>query len=143
MKRTLKLVLTLIFSCMCFGVNAQDKPLPEDIVFNMHADMDQYTKYVIPSINWLQQTPLGQNSEERARLNYFVLHWLERNPDIDISLPEYSLKFHGIDRNFLCLFLEGWIKYTLETRDTTITNCSTAGLKSMLDFYESGKVSSI
>jgi trimeric autotransporter adhesin len=143
MIRLLKLLLILVLSGVCTDLNAQGVPLQDDVAFSTHADMDQYTKYVIPSVNWLQQTPLGQNPEKRAKLNFFVLHWLERNPDIDISLPEYSLRFHGIDRNFLCLFLEGWIKYTLETKDTTITNCSMAGLKSMLDFYESGKASVI
>lgn len=143
MIRLLKILLLLILSGVCVDLKAQGVPLPDDVAFSTHGDMDQYTKYVIPSVNWLQQTPLGQNPEKRAKLNFFVLHWLERNPDIDISLPEYSLRFHGIDRNFLCLFLEGWIKYTLETKDTTITNCSMAGLKSMLDFYESGKASVI
>src|SRR6185312_12402400 len=85
----------------------------------------------------------GVHKKERDQLNFFVLHWLERNPDIDISLPEYSLKFSGINRDLLCLFLEGWIKYTLETKDTAITNCSMAGLKTMLSYYRAGKAASI
>ncbi|MCW3123331.1 MAG: hypothetical protein JWQ38_2823 [Flavipsychrobacter sp.] len=143
MQRSIKFLLIIILSCLCYNAHTQPSPLPEGFSFNMHADMDQYTKYVIPSVDWLQQTPLGVQPEERVKLNFFVLHWLERNPDIDISLPEYSLKFHGIDRDFLCLFLEGWIKYTLQTKDTVITNCSMAGLKSMLDFYESGKAAKL
>jgi hypothetical protein len=137
------LIIAIFVACMGVRGYAQTNPLPEGFTFNMHSDMDQYTRYIIPCVNWLQQTPLNEQKAERSKMNFFVLHWLERNPDIDISMPEYSLKFNGIHREFLCLFLEGWIKYVLETKDTVVTNCSMAGLNSMLDYYRSGKASSL
>jgi hypothetical protein len=134
----------VLFLCLCFTASAQNAPLPGDFVFDVHANMSKYTQYIIPCVDWLQQTPLSkERSAEREKVNDFVLRWLQVNPDINISMPEYSFKFNGINRDFLCLFLEGWIKYTLETKDTVITNCSMAGLKSMLDFYEAGKAASM
>ncbi len=136
-------LLLLMFVLTGLRVMAQEGPLPKDFKFDMHEDMDKYTKYIVPCVDWLQQTPLGQHTHERAQVNIFVLHWLERNPDIDISLPEYSLKFNGINRDLLCLFLEGWIKHILLEKDTNITNCAMAGVRSMLDFYRAGKAASI
>jgi histidine kinase/YXYXY domain-containing protein len=139
-----KLLLLLMSYTLVTSTGAvampQNSPLPGDFVFNTHADMNQYTRYIIPCVDWLQQTPLSEEkAKERERLNDFVIKWLQVNPDINISMPEYSFKFNGINREFLCLFLEGWIKYTLQTKDTATVNCSTAGIKSMLDFYNTGK----
>lgn len=136
------IAFTILWCVLGHTAAAQNTPLPKGFTFSMHDDMDKYTQYIVPCVNWLQQTPLGQYPKERAQLNSFVLHWLERNPDIDISLPEYSLTFHGIHREFLYLFLEGWVKHTLETKDTVLVNCSIAGLKSMLDFYRAGNAAS-
>jgi len=132
------IVITLI-TCVCQLSYARDFPLPKDFVFDPHKAMDQYTKYIIPCVNWLQQTPLNEDRNERTRVNDFVLNWLQINPDLNIGLPDYSLKFNGINQDLLYLFMEGWIKYTLETKDTNITNCSVAGINSMLDYYRSGK----
>jgi len=136
-------VLILIVSVIISGVYssscAMNFPLPKDFKFDGHSDVRKYTKYIIPCVNWLQQTPLNEYKNERTEINNFVINWLQVNPDISIGLPEYSYKFHGINEQLLYLFMEGWIKYTLETKDTNITNCRIAGVHSMLDYYESGK----
>lgn len=136
-----KKLITLI---LCFALyagllRAQHFPLPDDYKFDWHAGGQRYTKYVIPCITWLQQTPLDQYREERTKINDFVLNWLQVNPDISIGLPEYSYTFHEINDQLLYLFIESWIKYTLETKDTNITNCRLAGIHGMLDYYRSGK----
>lgn len=118
---------------------AQEFPLPADFKFDGHSDMRTYTRYIVPCVNWLQQTPLNQHKKERAQANHFVMNWLQINPDLSISLPEYAYKFHDINEQLLYLFMEGWIKYTLETKDNNVTNCSIAGVHSMLDYYKSGK----
>jgi Histidine kinase/Y_Y_Y domain len=139
MKRLFILVVCIGVWCTGMEVRGQNSPLPAGVKYDLHADYGVLTRYVIPCINWLQQTPLGVNEKERYRVDEFVMHWLERNPDIDISMPDYSLKFHGINREFLYLFMEGWIKYTLETKDNDHVACNIAGLRSMLDYYLSGK----
>ncbi len=142
-----KIILLFIALITSLGVYnttyAQDFPLPKDFVFNPHVDMNQYTKYVVPCVNWLAETPLDEYKKERARTNYFVMNWLQMNPDMQISLPDYSLKFSGINKDLLYLFMEGWIKYTLETKDTNVTNCSVAGIKTMLQYYKDGKAASV
>lgn len=139
MKACLKYFTSLLMLFIGVVSYAQSSPLPANVRFDLHADFGSMTQYIIPCINWLQQTPLGTDDKERYRVDEFVMHWLERNPDIDISMPEYSLKFHGINREFLYLFMEGWIKYTLETKNNDHVTCNIAGLRSMLDYYTSGK----
>jgi len=144
MKRILRLFMVcLILSTGYSSSFAQNFPLPDNFTFDGHSDMRNYTRYIIPCINWLQQTPLNEYKEERARVNSFVLSWLQINPDISIGLPEYSYKLHDINDQLLYIFMEGWIKYTLETKDTDLTNCRIAGLHSMLDYYVTGKAAEL
>ncbi|MBA3828323.1 MAG: histidine kinase [Taibaiella sp.] len=117
---------------------AGEPPLPKDVVFENHSDIKEFTKYVIPCINWLQQTSINTDPTERSRIHKFVLRWLERNPDIVMNMPEYSLKFHGMTGELLYQFMEGWIKYILVTNNNTEINGSIAGLKDMLQYYKTG-----
>src|ERR1022692_2547982 len=140
MGRSILIFIVSVIISIGYGSSfAQNFPLPENFKFNGHSDTRNYTKYIIPCIDWLQQTPLNEYKEERAQVNSFVLDWLQTNPDINIGLPEYSYKFHDINEQLLYIFMEGWIKYTLQTKDTDITNCRMAGIHSMLDYYGSGK----
>jgi hypothetical protein len=133
-------IMGFAFLSMGYGrAFAQAYPLPADFKFDPHSDMQIYTKYIVPSVNWLQQTPLNEHKKERKTVNDFVMSWLQINPDLNIGLPEYSLKFHDINEQLLYLFMEGWIKYTVETKDNNVTNGSIAGVHSMLDYYKSGK----
>ncbi len=143
MKRLLTLIALLAITGILSPVSAREFPIPKDFVFNGHKDLKQYTPYVLPCIDWLKETPLNEDPNGRAKINFFVLTWLQINPDLSISLPEYSYKLNGINRDLLYLFLEGWIKYTLETKDTAIVACSMAGLNTMLDYYLAGKASSV
>jgi sensor histidine kinase YesM len=132
-----------MLQCIFTNATAQTMPLPEGFVFDPHKDLRQYTPLIIPCVNWLQQTPLGEHKNERAEVNNFVLNWLQINPDVNISMPDYSFTFNNIDKELLYLFMESWIKYTLQMKDQDITRCSVAGLNGMLDYYQQGKAARI
>lgn len=137
-----KILLLLVACLLCHAsvfCQKQKTPLPADLYIDVRSDMQQYTNYVVPCIDWLQNAPLNINKKERARIEDFVLSWLQRNPDINISMPGYSMKFNGISGELLYQFMEGWIKYTLQTHDADINNCTVAGIKSMLSYYTTGK----
>ena len=138
-----RLVVVLLLSFGYQLLYAREFPLPDNFKFDGHSDVHQFEPFIVPTVSWLQQTPLNADKDKRDVANTFVLNWLQRNPDINIGLPEYSLKFHDIDKQLLYLFMESWIKYTLETKDTNITDCSIAGIKSMLDYYNSGKAADL
>ena len=137
--RFLAIVFIFLLTTACQRVFARQFPLPPDFKFDGHSDVRQYTKFIVPCVDWLQQTPLNEMKQERSQVNNFVLNWLQINPDMNISLPEYSYRFHDIDKQLLYLFLEGWMKYEVQTNDTVQSNCSIAGIHSMLDYYLSGK----
>ena len=138
-RRFLIFIISAIISTGYYPSFAVSFPLTPGFKFDGHSNVEKYTRYIVPCVNWLQQTPLNEYKKERTEINNFVINWLQINPDINIGLPEYSYKFHDINDQLLYLFMEGWIKYTLETKDTNVTNCRVAGLHSMLDYYESGK----
>ena len=137
------LVIYLILQSIVLNAKGQNTPLPAGFVFDPHSDLRNYTPYIVPCVNWLQQTPLGLQRQERNEVNNFVLNWLQINPDVNIGLPDYSLKFNNIDKELLYLFMESWIKYTLQTNDKDVTRCSIAGLNGMLDYYHQGKAARI
>jgi len=141
-----KLFSFVVFCILLTGVGplaARDFPLPPGFKFDGHGDMRKYSRYIVPAVGWLQETPLNEHKEQRKLANSFVMYWLQINPDMSISLPEYAYKFHDIDQQLLYLFMEGWIKYALETRDTSTTDCSIAGIHSMVDYYKSGKATGL
>ena len=143
MHKSLSALLLLLLLPAGGWLYARDFPLPRGFKFDGHADMRIYTPYIVPCVNWLQETPLSDHKEQRAEVNNFVMNWLQINPDLSISLPDYSLKFHDIDRQLLYLFMEGWMKYTLETGDKNVPNCSMAGMHTLLDYYKSGKAAEL
>lgn len=122
---------------------AERVPLPAGFVFDGHAGPGKYKRYVLPCINWLIKTPLGQQREDRQRINVFVLNWLQINPDINIGLPDYSYEFHNINEQLLYIFMEGWIRYALTSGDTDANKGRLAGIHTMLDYYQSGKAAEL
>lgn len=137
-----QLVLLLSFMFLPFGsalLLAQHFGLPEDMKVNKRADFSQYSPYILPAIDWLQATPLNVEKKRRYQLDNFIIYWLEKNPDITLSVPDYVINLQSINNEFLFLFMSGWIKHILQEKDATYLYCNLAGLNSVLDYYKSGK----
>lgn len=127
---------------LCFAMNTYaspaDSPLPKDMVIDQHLNYDKYQSYVVPCIEWLQQTPLGNDMAERRRVDNFIMYWLQKNSEVVVTMPDYLVRFQSINNEFYFLYTGGWIKYQLQTKDTNKINCYLAGVNSMLDYYEAG-----
>ncbi len=136
----LKLCLIIFIACLFKGkVNAQDTLLPNSIVLDERFSYDAYQRYVIPSINWLQQTPPGKDRALRKRLDNFIMYWLQKNNTVVVMMPEYLLKFQNINNEFYFLYAGGWIKYALQKKDPHQVNYYLAGVNSVLDYYSRHK----
>ncbi|MGN6568876.1 MAG: histidine kinase [Flavipsychrobacter sp.] len=137
-----RLVLLLLLLTLPFGsavLFAQHFGLPEDLKVNKHADFSQYSPYILPAIDWLQETPLNVEKKRRYQVDNFIIYWLEKNPDITLSVPDYVINLQSINNEFLFLFMSGWIKHILQEKDHTYLYCNLAGLNSVLNYYKSGK----
>lgn len=131
----------LIYICLLLGsvCHAQpqttDSVLPKSVIIDQRLAYDKYTQYLIPSINWLQQTPLTKDPAERKRLDNFLMAWIQKNNTITVTLPEYLVKFQNASNEMYFLYFAGWIKYALQTKDPDRTSCFLAGVRSVIDYY--------
>jgi hypothetical protein len=134
--------ILMCFMLLCAAVKTYatqyESPLPQNIVIDQRLNYDGYQSYVIPCIEWLQSTPLTADMTERRRVDNFIMYWLQKNSEVVVTMPDYLVKFQSINAEFYFLYTGGWIKYALQTKDTSRVNCFLAGVNSMLDYYEAG-----
>jgi len=133
--RNLLLFILLLLSTFQ-NAPAQSKGIiPDTLVLDQRWNYDHYTHLVVPTVNWLQSTPLTENKELRSRHNNFLMFWLQKNEDVVVNMPEYLLRFQNASRELYFIYTGGWIKYALETGDRNQVNCAMAAVNAVLDFY--------
>lgn len=128
-------ILLCISSLLCFSTYAQQQVLPDDLVLDERFNYDKYTSYIVPSVDWIQKTPIDSDKVQRRRLNNFIMIWLQKNNHVVVNMPEYLLRFQNASNELYFLHAGGWMKYVLTTGDTIQRNCFIAAAKSVLDFY--------
>lgn len=130
------LLFILLLSLTIQNAPAQPKGIiPDTLVLDQRWNYDHYTHLVVPTVNWLQSTPLTENKELRSRHNNFLMFWLQKNEDVVVNMPEYLLRFQNASRELYFIYTGGWIKYALETGDRNQVNCAMAAVNAVLDFY--------
>lgn len=110
--------------------------IPDTLVLDQRWSYNQYTHLVIPTIDWLQNTPLDSNNELRRRHDNFLMFWLQKNEDVTVNMPEYLLKFQNAHRELYFIYAGGWIKYALETGNRDFRDGAIAGVTSVLNYYK-------
>lgn len=133
--------LSLLFcSLLSFALStyAQEDEgiIPESMILNQRWSYNEYTHLVVPTINWLQNTPIDTNTNLRKRHDNFVMYWLQKNEDVVVNMPEYLLRFQNASRELYFIYSGGWIKHALVTGDHSQKGCAMAAVKSVLDFYK-------
>ncbi len=117
-------------------LRAQDELFPEHIPLDSRKSYDHYEHYLIPSIDWLHQTPLGEEPQTRKRLDNFIMLWLQKNQDIVVTLPDYLIEFQNIHTEFYFLYAGAWIKLALQNPDLPRQEYFIRGVESMIEYYE-------
>lgn len=130
------IVFTLL-SSVALSAPQDEGIVPESLILNQRWSYDKYTHMVVPTINWLQNTPIDTNNEAlRTRHDNFLMYWLQKNEDVIVHMPEYLLTFQRASRELYFIYTGGWIKHAMVTGDTSLKGCSIAAVKSVLNFYE-------
>jgi hypothetical protein len=137
MRKTVALAIYLFAFLFTGECKASNSVLPDHIVLDQRLDYLQYESYLIPCINWLQQTPLSADMKERRRVDNFIMYWLQKNTEVAVTIPDYLVKFQNINSEFYFLYNGGWIKHALENKDDSKrVNYFLAGMRSMLNYYD-------
>ncbi|KAA3639821.1 MAG: tetratricopeptide repeat protein [Bacteroidetes bacterium] len=105
-------------------------------------DPEDYPKYeedIVKFVNWLQNTPIGTQPEQRQAVNAFVLQWITGTPAFTIELQPEIVPYTEC-ADCLLMFLGGYTKYMIETRDyENKFKGNLAGTESAIALYKANK----
>lgn len=98
-------------------------------------DYKNAEKWVLESIEWLQQNPVNSDLEKRQELNAFIIKWVSGTSAVSIDI--FADLSPADCPNCLIAFICGWIKYSLEhnySKDKV--EGALAGVERTIAFYE-------
>lgn len=137
-KFNLLLVAVLFCSLNLFS---QEFTVPQNLRLENAEDYALLEKDVLNAINWLSETSVTEQQTKRKEVNAFLLKWLAGCPYVHIEIKSEIVTFMGSSPELLMMFMGGWAKYSIETKeyDNKIAG-SLAGIEMVITFYEKNKV---
>jgi hypothetical protein len=134
------ITLTLILATISLGLFSQDFEVPENYKLDKSEDYAIYEQDVIKCFEWLMKTPINEHATKRKEANAFLLKWLSGSPNVHIEIKQEIVTFMGTSPDLLMIFMGGWAKYSLESKDfkNKIAG-SKAGIESVIEFYTRNK----
>ncbi len=128
------LAILLTGSVTCF---AQDSLLTS--IPTTKEEFAQTEKAVIATINWLEQTPLDQETEKRREQNGFLIGWISGAPTVTVNIREQIVPFMKKNPELLALFMGGYTRYCLQNNYSKDEAQSTlAALRTVINVYKKG-----
>lgn len=136
MATTKTIILTFTISIFSLGLFSQNFEVPQNYKLEKAEDYAPYENDVIKCIDWLRETPLLAEPLMRREANTFLLKWLTGSPYVHLEIKESVVNFLSTSPDLLMIFLGGWAKYSLETKDyDNKLEGSIAGIESVIYFY--------
>lgn len=134
------ITLTLILTIISIGLYSQDFEVPKNYKLDKAEDYAPYEQDVIKCFDWLMKTSINEQTAKRKEANAFLLKWLSGSPNVSIEIKQEIVTFMGTSPDLLMIFMGGWAKYSLESKDfkNKIAG-SMAGIESVIEFYTKNK----
>jgi hypothetical protein len=133
MKRAIG-ILTL--TILAINVFSQEFEVPKNYVFSNVEDYSKYEADILKSIDWLTNTPVQSQPEKRKEANAFVIVWLTGSPNVSVEIDSEIVNFMDQNPELLMIFMCGWTKYSLETKDyKNKISGNQKGIEAVIDFY--------
>ena len=134
------IISILILMTISLGLFAQDFSIPKDYKLDKAEDYASYEQDVIKCFDWLMQTPIHGQTAKRKDANTFLLKWLSGSPNVHIEIKQEIVTFMGTSPDLLMVFMGGWAKYSLESKDfDNKIKGSKAGIEAVIDFYNANR----
>ncbi len=134
------ITLTLILTIISVGLFSQDFEVPKNYKLDKAEDYAPYEQDVVKCFDWLMKTLVNEQTAKRKEANAFLLKWLSGSPNVSIKIKQEIVTFIGTSPDLLMIFMGGWAKYSLESKDfkNKIAG-SMAGIESVIEFYTKNK----
>ncbi|HET9505955.1 MAG TPA: hypothetical protein VFO93_20580 [Hymenobacter sp.] len=132
MPKYLFLAVSLLVSTTTLA-QTTPSPVPASYSFKAASDYDRYVPQVLATIDWLETSPLPNDSEERRAANTFLVQWISGSPTVSVAIEEYVSDLSYNDGALLIAFMGGWTRHALQnpgTKDKLAL--ATAGIQNML-----------
>lgn len=134
------IILTFILTIISFGLFSQEFEVPKNYNLKKDADYAKYENDIIKCVDWLINTPINQQKTKRKEANAFLIKWLEGSPNVTIEIKPNIVNFLESSPDLLIIFMGGWAKNSLETRNFTDNVAgSLAGIEAVIEFYTKNK----
>ena len=137
MRRSLFILLFLLTSSSLFSQNFE---VPRSVSFENTEDYTKQRDNVVKAINWLENTPIGQEANKRKDVNAFLMTWLTGSPDVTIAIDQNIVTFMDCS-DCLMIFMGSWAKYALTNKDYDNSLKGTLyGIEGVINFYKKNKI---
>jgi len=135
-----KLFGILMFSILAFSLVAQEFEVPKNCILSKEEDYAKYEGEVLKGIDWLLKTPISSQPEKRREINRFVMTWLTGSPTVTVNIKPEIVNFMKPNPDLLMVFMCGWTKYSIETKDNNNTAMGNQkGIEAVMEFYIKNK----
>lgn len=136
------ITLTLILIITSFGFYAQEFEVPKNYKLDKAEDYASHEDDIIKCIDWLMKTPFNEQTKKRNEANAFLIKWLSGSPNVHIEIKTEIVTFIETSPDLLMIFLGGWGKYSLESKDfDNKIEGSKAGIEAVIEFYNNNSQS--
>lgn len=135
-----KLLLFLCCSVLTVTLFAQEFEVPKNYSFTKTEDYTKYEGDIVKCIDWMLNTPVNTQNDKRTEANTFVMKWLTGSPTVSVEVKTEIVTFMDQNPELLMIFLGGWTKYALESKDyKNKIKGNLKGIESVIDFYSKNK----
>jgi hypothetical protein len=138
-----RLSLITVLTLVAITTFAQDFDVPQNLTLRTNEDYVAQEPNVMAAIDWLMKTPPGDQKEKRQDVDAFLLKWMTGTKAISMGIDSEILTFMESSPDLLTIFMAGWIKNALETKegDDQVSG-NIHGLEAVVDYYTKFKQSS-
>jgi hypothetical protein len=130
-------ILFLIITAL--ACRAQDFEVPANYVFKKPADFAAYEADIVKCYDWLMKTPSDKELEKRQDAGAFLMGWLSGNPDLTIDVNPKIVNFMDANPDLLLIFVGGWGKYAITSKENNKTKGNMAGLDAVIQYYQKNR----
>ena len=119
---------------------SQEFEVPKNYRLKTKEDYPRYNKDIVKCVNWLENTPITQQSEKREEALKFLEKWILGSPvnfpyDTDMIPKSFN------NSELMEDFMGGWVKYLIEHNNIVDTVKGTvSGFHTAFKIYKANKV---
>lgn len=90
------------------------------------------------AVLWLETTPIDTTTNQRVKMNAWVLMWISDCPYITVSIKAGLANIFQKNSHLMLVWIGGYAKYCIENNSKDDLKANTAGIRSAINCYKLG-----